>query len=361
MPSLTGILHVYVAFDWGEEIDLELARRSIPSEVQELPRRRRTPPSITYRPPPLRIPLPPLETTLAELGPCRMTAEATVFDFAGVSVDLHVPFALSPDSLLRLAGGLAEPGPLVQQARALVSSLFQRLQPAIRRQHWLENFSEEYFVFQLPPDACLSAQQLFKERREWLAGLLRLDDGPLSENEVREALERVLSYSPDDLFLPDWACAVLVDRDCEETLQAIELANLQLLEYRFIDDRLDDSMRSAYQLIHRFTRTWLPFWRSHARSLRLVGELEVEATQWFERTGNVLKLVGDQYLARVYKHLAERFHLEEWEENIRRKLTVLGGIYQVLSDQTTTFRGEFLEIIVVLLIFIEIVLALFHR
>jgi hypothetical protein len=38
---LTGTLHVYVAFDWGEEIDLERTRALVPAEVRDLPRRRR--------------------------------------------------------------------------------------------------------------------------------------------------------------------------------------------------------------------------------------------------------------------------------------------------------------------------------
>jgi len=52
-PVLTGTLHLFVAFDVGEEVDLEKARRLVPAQVQDLPRRRRTPTSISYRPPPL--------------------------------------------------------------------------------------------------------------------------------------------------------------------------------------------------------------------------------------------------------------------------------------------------------------------
>src|SRR5262249_50088818 len=140
-----------------------------------------------------------------------------------------------------------------------------------------------------------------------------------------------------------------------------EFANLQLLEFRHIDNRLDASLASAYGMIHRLTKSWLPFWRRHARSLRLLGELKVEANGLFERTGNVFKLVGDQYLARVYRLLAARFHLEEWEHSIQRKLEVAEGVYQVVSDQTDTLRGEFLEIIVVVLIIIEVVVAIFWR
>jgi hypothetical protein len=40
---LTGTLHILVAFDWGDEIDLERVRQLVRAEVYALPRRRRTP------------------------------------------------------------------------------------------------------------------------------------------------------------------------------------------------------------------------------------------------------------------------------------------------------------------------------
>src|SRR5216683_2851300 len=57
LSSVAGVLHVYVAFDWGEEIDLEQAGRLSPCEVLSLSRRSRTPTSIAYKPPPLRFSL----------------------------------------------------------------------------------------------------------------------------------------------------------------------------------------------------------------------------------------------------------------------------------------------------------------
>jgi uncharacterized Rmd1/YagE family protein len=83
----------------------------------------------------------------------------------------------------------------------------------------------------------------------------------------------------------------------------------------------------------------------------------VEANGLFERAGNALKLVGDQYLARVYRLLATRFHLPAWEKDIRHKLEVLEGVYEVFAAQATHFRTEFLEIVVVVLILGEVVLA----
>jgi hypothetical protein len=192
---------------------------------------------------------------------------------------------------------------------------------------------------------------------DWIAGLVHLENSPLSTEEIVEALKLRLRYGPDDLFVPDWAAAFLIDDDCDETLEAIEFANLQLLEFRHIDNRLDDNLSGAYRLIHPLTRSRLPFWRIHARPLRVLSELKVEANELFERTENVLKLVGDPYLARVYRLVATRFHLQAWEESIQRKLEVAEGVHQVLADQAGTLRMEFLEILVVLLILMELVLA----
>ncbi|HVS36495.1 MAG TPA: hypothetical protein VMS17_13100, partial [Gemmataceae bacterium] len=219
------------------------------------------------------------------------------------------------------------------------------------------------FVFHFPPGAPLLPDAVMTEDAPWLAGLLRLEEQPLSEQESAEALRLTLRYGEKDLFVPDWAACVLLDEEseCSETLQVIEFANLQLLEYRHIDGRLDADLGRASALIERASRSRLPFWHGPQAPLRVLGQLRVEATGLFERTGNVLKLVGDPYLARVYRLLATRFHLREWERTIQRKLDVIEDVYQVVSDQTTTFRTEFLEVIVIILIVVEIVLALIHH
>lgn len=360
-PTLTGALHIYVAFDWGDEVDLEQAQRLAPAAVHDLPRRRRTPSSIAYRPSPLRFHLEPVRLNFLLDGvPREAPAEATVFDFAAVSVAIHVPLRLTPATLTRLAGWLAEPSALVSAARTTVEPLYRRLLPAIRDPQWRDDLSEEYFVFQLPPGNPLPSGPTTATNAGWVANLIRLEEGPLSDEEVQEALRLHLRYTPTDLFVPDWAAAVLFDADpdCNETLQVIEFANLQLLEYRHIDERLDANTSAAYRLAQRTRRRWLPLLGGHDRPLRLLGELKVEANDLFERTGNVLKLVGDQYLARVYDLLAARFHLKEWEESIRRKLEVAEGVYQVVSDQAAAYRAEALEIIIIILIAVEILMGL---
>ena len=365
--TLTGHLHVYVAFDWGDEIDLEAARRQGAGVVLDMMRRPRTPVSIAYRPPPLRFPLGPIMVAMPGLsGTPIHSAEATVFDFAGVSVALELPFSLRHDELPLLASRLAEPETalaVMQTARAILEPLYHKLLPAILKPSWKDNMWEEYFVFQFEPGPGVEPDLLLGGHAGWLAGLLRLEDEPLSKQEITEALRLVLRYGLHDLFIPDWGAAVLVDREGEsdETLQAVEFANLQLLEFRHIDQRIDDILAQSDDLLRRVSRSRLPAWRGHHGALRLLGELSVEANTLFERTSNVLKIVGDQYLARVYRLMATRFHLPEWEKGIQRKLEVLEGLYQVISDQNNNFRAEFLEVVVVVLILTEILVSVFKH
>ena len=52
-----------------------------------------------------------------------------------------------------------------------------------------------------------------------------------------------------------------------------------------------------------------------------------------------------------------RFHLRGWQQSIRRKLETVGSVYDLLVQQAGGQRTEALEIIVIVLIALEIVLA----
>lgn len=340
----------------GEEVDLARALTLVATNSQSFPRRRLTPSSIAYRPPPLRFVLRPVSVELLEVGRQDAVSEAVVFDFAGASVALHIPFTLTASQLSRLAASLSKPESLQQAATDALRPLYDKLLPAIEHPLWGQR-TEEYFVFEFSPDQ-MQVEELLTQSSEWLAGLVRLESQPLFSEEVSEALRCQIRYGRDDLFVADWAAAVLVDTDCDETLQTVEFANLQLLEFREIDDRLSDRLVATYGVLHSLAGRWLPFWRPYTAQLRMLGDLKIEANTIFERTQNVLKLVGDQYLARLYRLMSGRFHLDVWQQSIQRSLDVIETAYRVLADQAAAWRAELLELMIVLLILTEIMLTL---
>jgi len=135
----------------------------------------------------------------------------------------------------------------------------------------------------------------------------------------------------------------------------LEFANVELLEMRFLDQQLDDALDESYEtLSRRRYGLWLP--GSSRADLRRVGQLQVDNAILFEGVNNALKLLGDQYLARVYRLVSERFHLAEWDASILRKLQTLESIYQKLADQAANRRTEALEWIIIALIAAEILI-----
>jgi len=149
--SLTGVLHIFVAFDWGEEVDLARARKIIPPESLRLTGDHQASSSITYRPPPIRFNLLPVACELPTLGRRNAVAEAIVFDFAAASVALHVPFTLTPSDLSQLAASLSKVESLRQASAAVLRPLYEQLLPAIQNPLWGE-MTEEYFVFEFSPE-----------------------------------------------------------------------------------------------------------------------------------------------------------------------------------------------------------------
>jgi hypothetical protein len=354
---LAGSLFFNAAFDWGDEIDLARAAALAPSQEQDLGRRPRTPASIGYRPAPLRFPLPEVVVRIGDAD-VRAQAEASVFDFGGVNVRLEIPLGQAAEELRRFAGDPTLQATLIAAARSAVQNLHERLRPTVKGPACSE-LIEEYFVFRFDPSNWSSVESVTTAHADWLAGLLRLEAGPLAAEQVNEALSRRISYSPQDLVVVDWAAAVVIDHDCAETLRALEFANLQLLEFRLIDRRLDEALDKAYGLIHSLAKRRLLFFgRTQDRPLRVLGDIKLEMEALFDRAAGALKLVGDQYLARVYHLASTRLHLDEWSAGIKSSLETVQDVYQILSDQAAAGRIELLEIIVIVLIAVEIVISL---
>ncbi|QDU30667.1 hypothetical protein ETAA8_58140 [Anatilimnocola aggregata] len=354
---VSGKLHCIIAFDWGESVDLEQAIRQIPAEVGDLPRRRRTPDAIAYRPSPvrcslgsIRLPFPSLESAA--------DAEVIVFEFGAANVAFRVPINLELGQLRELAVNLANQNWLQSLAHSVAKPIFDKLFPTIDEPLWNESY-EEYFIFQIDPHPLLVENGVVNTQlAPSIVSLLRLTKEPLSDVEMSEALRCQISYGRNDIVFIDWAATVIIDCDCDETLHTIEFANLQLLEYRYLDQKVDSALKIARRQIQASARSWLPFWRTHARPLRFLTEIRMDAVGTFERADSTLQLVGDQYLSRVYRLLADRFHLREWAQNVRQAIDVTSDVHETLAEQSSMFRLELLELSVVVLIILEIVLAI---
>ena len=76
-----------------------------------------------------------------------------------------------------------------------------------------------------------------------------------------------------------------------------------------------------------------------------------------DRSRNTLKFIGDAYFARLYRGAAARFGLEAWQRQLDEKLRTIAELYRFAEDREQHLRDNFLEIIIILLIVIEVVIG----
>lgn len=175
-----------------------------------------------------------------------------------------------------------------------------------------------------------------------------------SDQEIQDALICEISYGAEDLALVDWVSALVFAKAAEDTRAVLEFGQVQLLELRHLDHQLDASLDRCYEALTRSAQRRFAFPAASNDDMREIGQLQVESAVLFEGINNALKLLGDQYLARLYEQVAKRYHLDAWDESILRKLRTLESIYAKIEDAQSAARIEFLEWIVIALIAIEI-------
>ena len=214
------------------------------------------------------------------------------------------------------------------------------------------------FTLELPQGTPPSA--LWTDHAAKAASILRAEPASLSDEEIADALAMRCSYLPGEVVIVDWFAALLVGEDTTDEQLVLELTTAELLELRHLDAQLDSSIDAAYALLPR-KQSYLASLRTRGEDLTRVSRLQADAAVLFEGIDNALKLLGDQYLARLYRVASTRFHLTEWGAGIERKLRVLDGIYEKLSSQAVSRRLEVLEVVIVVLIALEALLPLLPK
>lgn len=363
VPTISrGLCHLSFAADIGFSIDLERAAAHLPGGADRAQfRERRTPSHLAIEPPPLRVVESSRPLAIGGWSTAPMV-EFTLFDFGGATITYRIPLEGSLERVVELSALLYENRELATAAQAQLAALLDRVRPAVQRPE-IAPFLEDYAIFQVeefnPP---LATGALLSEHAAVLAATLRGEPGALSEQEIGEALSKRCSYRPHDLLIIDWNAAFAVDDDFEAIATVLQFANVELVELRMVDARLDDLINRAYEA--STTHSWrdrlglgLGLGPSRKELSRLA-HLEMDSAVVFEQVNNALKMVGDEYLARVHRLAGQRQHTPDWEAGIARKLQTVDQIYSRISERQASRRIELLEWIIILLIAWEVVWSL---
>lgn len=350
----------YRIFDIANEIDLEAARALITEDVRRLKFTREGSEYLHLPNPPLAVELGRRTLTLRG-GACSVDAVARLFDHGAASILLKVPVppGMTMDSLIVMVDELYDSSGVEGLSVELLEGMRRVITGAIQGGHRWEQNESYTVVFAEKMQGNPTATQL-QERVE-LARLLlgEVDTQPLSERERHEVTKRRFSYKESDLAVIDWNSAFVYEPSGSQDIPDIlEICNAQLLELRFYDDTLDNSIRRTYGEVLRKRRNWQAIFRSPYKALeRQVLATVLEMSEFMERVENSLKIIGDFYLAKVYEAAVERLRIPAWQSTVSRKQQMLAQVYQLLKGEVDTDRSLTLEFTVVILIVSEVFLA----
>ena len=313
---------------------------------------------------PLTISLKPLECP-SNVGSVQIKPFVKVFDVGAISVSFEVPFEtpslfdLVPYHQLQVAGA-----PLSAMAEKLAGEVARSLAPYMIKPNPERQPVEAYTSFCLSDIGGGSVADWVRASRVEIACLLNEEPKPdgLADRQVDETLSQALAYTRDDFTVIDWDAALVVDTSgyLDDVLFIIELANLQLEEFRILDDRLDRLFMKAYEDLERKASPTTLVFASGAR-LGAIRRIRMDITKMSEELTNITKFVGDWYLARVYLSCKHRFHLGHWETSVDQKLHEIDRLYTLFHQGINEKRMLVLELIIVALFLFEVVATFFVR
>jgi hypothetical protein len=358
MRPLRGSLWMLVLYDVAEQIHLDKLQallNTVPTPAQ--PRFRHPAPEY------VRFERPPV---VEELGGVAIEASGQeaqtrvkYFDYGVISVELELKFEASWEELIRLSNRWIMAPEIERCTSELLRARLEKVSPALRLPY-AARLNEDYYIIHLreavdETGESMTAPVLLSTHGEQIAQIVRGESQPLSESERNEVLQSSLSYYPSDLLLVGWVAALVYDTPAgaAPTIQLLEYANAQLLEFRHYDDVLTPVLEHVYKsLEHRggFLRRW-----RMAREAEKLNTLRLDVRELTERTDNAIKFLSDMFYARAYRIAATRVGVPDYRNLVEEKLRTAGELYDFMMNEFHQARAFVLEAMVVAILVIELV------
>ncbi len=351
--DLHGSVLVFILYDVCEEINLEKLRQILGLQPagREPAFKHAAPEYVRFERPPVMETLPP---TILDSGEC-FQVRLKYYNYGVTSVEFELPFRTTWEGLVNLSARFISNPDLERRALEVVREKVKRAAPALQKayENWLD---EDYSIFHVCE---MSEQQTAAELRERhgssIAQIARGETRPLSDAEVREILQSSMSYYPEDLAVISWNAAFVYDTPsgAETTIQLLEYANSQLLEFRHYDEALTRRLEFVYQSLERGAG-FLFRWRSARTSAHLQAQM-LEVNELAERADNAIKFLSDMYSARLYRLAAAKVGVPDYKRLVHEKMHAAENLYGFLVDRYHQGRAFVLELMVVVILIIELV------
>ncbi len=349
--TMKGSVLGVILHDICEEIRLEELREILGAKRVERGFKHATPEYVRFEKPPVVERLDPVVLSSGE----TLSPQIKYYDYGVVSVLFELEFEADWETLVRLAARWVPNAELERQAQQIIRRRLERIAPAIVRQYddWL---SEDYYIFLLTDvPGCPRGADLLSQHGPEIAQVLRGEQTALARSENADVLQASLSYYPNDLVVVGWNAGLVYDTPsaAETSVQILEYANSQLLEFRHYDELLTRELAGVYRSLKQRAGLWRR-WRMRSEASRL-NSVTVEVTELVERADTAIKFVSDMFSARLYRLAAAKVGVPEYKNLVKEKLHTAESVYRALIDEFHQSRGFVLELMVVIILMIELV------
>lgn len=347
---LSGSFWILFLYDICEEIRLETLRGLLGVEPRREPSfRHPSPEYVRFERPPV---VQRLEPIVLESG-SRLQGELNYYEYGVVSIKLELPFEVDWPQLVDLSSRWIAAPELEARAARTVRDSVKGLQAALVNPHepWL---NEDYYIIHLKNTGAQAAELIDRHGKE-IAKIVRGEMAELSPGETGEILGSRMSYYPEDLLVVGWTAAFIHDtvEGAASTIQLLEYANTQLLEFRYYDQVLSNLLGGVYRSLEKkagaFARWRLASQAQHLNKIRL------DIRELTERVDTSIKFLSDMFSARLYRLASVRLGVEDYRRLVESKLHTAGELYEFMMDQFHEGRAFVMELMIVLILIIDLV------
>jgi hypothetical protein len=289
----------------------------------------------------------------------QFQARIKYFEYGVVSVELRLDFEAGWEDLVRLSSRWIPEPEIEKRTLEMVRSQLERVRGALVDPYdtWL---NEDYYIIQVrealdDQGQPLTATALLAEHGRHVAQIVRGEASALAQSEQSETLQAALSYYPCDLLVAAWVAAFVYDtaEGAVPTIQLLEYANTQLLEFRHYDEVLTRVLNDVYRRLERKER-FLRRWKMAGEAERL-NALRLDVRELTERTDNSIKFLSDMFYARAYRVAANRVGVPDYRYLVDEKLKIAGELYEFMVNEFHQARAFTLEAMVVAILVIELI------
>jgi hypothetical protein len=356
-----GSVLIYRVFDVAEEVDLQKVDALIKSgsERARLKFTRSPRQVVIMRNAPVMLNLGESEVAF-EQSKLKVEVHAKIWDYGVISILFQVPISegTSWEQLIELAAKIDQDKLLDQAAIARAKEVAALISPASRDPHFWSEF-EDYVIFFLEDVKGITKTSELPERADLPRLLIAETANNLSARSRASILENgIFQYTDDDLAVIDWNSAVVVEpTGSKEVPEVLEFALTHMLEMRYYDELIDTKLTILYDSIEESRGRF--FTNQFTHLSKEASTRYIEFSEFIERVDNSFKVVGDFYLAKIFRAAGEKFSMPEWETNISRKINLFSSLSELLQGEVNVNRSLWLEVTVVVLILFELVTAIF--